>query len=48
MAETTKLIQVTNIAPSASKEQMKTLFGFIGKIDEVKLYPSRYECTNAH
>ena len=39
-AETTKLIQVTNIAPSASKEQMKNLFSFIGKVDEVVLYPS--------
>jgi len=35
----TKIIQVTNIAPSATKDQMKTLFSFLGKIDEAKLFP---------
>ncbi|XP_021378895.1 splicing regulatory glutamine/lysine-rich protein 1-like isoform X10 [Mizuhopecten yessoensis] len=35
----TRVIQVTNVAPAASKDQMKTLFGYIGRIDEIKLYP---------
>ncbi|XP_078658102.1 uncharacterized protein LOC144903619 isoform X11 [Branchiostoma floridae x Branchiostoma belcheri] len=35
----TKVIQVTNVAPAATKEQMQTLFSFLGKIDEIKLYP---------
>ncbi|KAM4022065.1 serine/arginine-rich splicing factor 11 [Anomaloglossus baeobatrachus] len=39
MASTTDVIQVTNVSPSASTEQMKTLFGFLGKIEELKLFP---------
>uniref|UniRef100_T1JH00 RRM domain-containing protein n=1 Tax=Strigamia maritima TaxID=126957 RepID=T1JH00_STRMM len=37
---TSRVVQVTNIAPQATKEQMTTLFGFLGKIEELKLYPS--------
>lgn len=37
---TTKVIQITNIAPNATKDQMKTLFGYLGRIDECKMYPS--------
>lgn len=33
------MIQVTNIAPNASLDQMKTMFSFIGDIDEIVLYP---------
>ncbi|XP_067846437.1 serine/arginine-rich splicing factor 11 isoform X2 [Heptranchias perlo] len=36
----TDVIQVTNVSPSATSEQMKTLFGFLGKIDELRLFPS--------
>lgn len=36
----TTVIQVTNIAPQATKDQMQTLFAFIGKIDDLRLYPS--------
>lgn len=36
---TTKVIQVTNIAPQATKDQMQTLFGCIGKIEDIRLYP---------
>ena len=39
MSIDTKVIQVTNVAPVASKEQMKTLFGFVGRVEEIKLYP---------
>ncbi|XP_025419710.1 serine/arginine-rich splicing factor 11 [Sipha flava] len=35
----TKVIQVTNIAPQATKDQMQTLFGCIGKIEDIRLYP---------
>ena len=35
-----RVIQVTNVAPQASKEQMQTLFGFIGKLEDLKLYPT--------
>uniref|UniRef100_A0A8C9BGM9 RRM domain-containing protein n=1 Tax=Phocoena sinus TaxID=42100 RepID=A0A8C9BGM9_PHOSS len=35
----TKVIQVTNVSPSASSEQMRTLFGSLGKIDELHLFP---------
>lgn len=36
---TSKLIQVTNVSPTVSKEQMRSLFGIIGEVEEVKLYP---------
>ncbi|XP_064604652.1 probable splicing factor, arginine/serine-rich 7 isoform X2 [Liolophura sinensis] len=36
----TSIIQVTNVAPTATREQMKNLFSFIGKVEELKLYPS--------
>lgn len=36
----TKVVQVTNIAPQATKDQMQNLFGSIGKIDEIRLYPT--------
>lgn len=35
-----KVIQITNIAPQATKDQMQTLFGFIGKIEDIRLYPT--------
>ncbi|XP_031327425.1 probable splicing factor, arginine/serine-rich 7 [Photinus pyralis] len=36
----TKVVQVTNIAPQATKDQMQTLFGYLGKIDDIRLYPT--------
>lgn len=36
----TKTVRVTNIAPQATRDQMQTLFGFIGKIDDIRLYPT--------
>uniref|UniRef100_A0A669QY61 RRM domain-containing protein n=1 Tax=Phasianus colchicus TaxID=9054 RepID=A0A669QY61_PHACC len=35
----TDVIQVTNVSPTASSEQMQTLFGFLGKIKELRLFP---------
>lgn len=34
------MVQVTNIAPQATKDQMQTLFGFLGKIEDIRLYPT--------
>ncbi|KAG8437157.1 hypothetical protein GDO86_008017 [Hymenochirus boettgeri] len=39
MTSSTDVIQVTNVSPSATSEQMKTLFGFLGKIEELRLFP---------
>ncbi|XP_076286683.1 splicing regulatory protein 54 [Lasioglossum baleicum] len=36
----TKVVQVTNIAPQATKDQMQTLFGYLGKIEDIRLYPT--------
>ncbi|XP_055373399.1 probable splicing factor, arginine/serine-rich 7 isoform X1 [Condylostylus longicornis] len=36
----TKVVQITNVAPQATKDQMQSLFGNIGKIDEIRLYPT--------
>lgn len=33
----TKVVQITNIAPQATKDQMQSLFGNIGKIEEIRL-----------
>lgn len=41
----TKVIQVTNIAPQATKDQMSSLFGNIGKIEEIRLYPTIRDVT---
>nr|CAG4636547.1 EOG090X0EEC [Eubosmina coregoni]SVE70084.1 EOG090X0EEC [Eubosmina coregoni] len=35
-----RIVQVTNVAPQATKEQMQTLFGFIGKVEDLRLYPT--------
>ena len=34
------LIMVTNIAPQATRDQMNTLFSYVGRVEELKLYPS--------
>lgn len=39
-ASGTKVVQITNIAPQATKDQMQTLFGFLGKIEDIRLYPT--------
>uniref|UniRef100_A0A182SEM1 RRM domain-containing protein n=1 Tax=Anopheles maculatus TaxID=74869 RepID=A0A182SEM1_9DIPT len=36
----TKVVQITNIAPQATKDQMQTFLGMVGKIDEIRLYPT--------
>ncbi|XP_018567971.1 probable splicing factor, arginine/serine-rich 7 [Anoplophora glabripennis] len=36
----TKVVQVTNIAPQATKDQMHILFGYLGKIEDIRLYPT--------
>lgn len=35
-----RVIQVTNIAPQATKDQMGTLFGYLGRVDDIRLYPT--------
>ncbi|KAK6314322.1 serine/arginine-rich splicing factor 11 isoform X1 [Coregonus clupeaformis] len=35
----THVVQVTNVSPSTTSEQMRTLFGFLGNIEELKLFP---------
>jgi len=34
-----RVIQITNLAPTASKEQMRILFSYIGKISDLRVYP---------
>lgn len=36
------MIQVTNVSPQASQQQMKELFSYLGDIEEIKIYPERY------
>lgn len=35
----TRVIQVTNVAPNATTDQMRILFGFLGEIEDLKLFP---------
>lgn len=35
----TAVVQVTNLSAAVSSEQMRTLFGFLGHIEELRLYP---------
>ena len=35
------LIQVTNVSPQATNQQMKELFSYLGDIKEIKVYPER-------
>ncbi|KAM9794621.1 splicing regulatory glutamine/lysine-rich protein 1 [Syngnathus typhle] len=35
----TNVVQVTNLSSTVSSEQMRTLFGFLGDIEELRLYP---------
>lgn len=35
-----RVVQITNIAPQATKDQMQSLFGTVGKIEEIRLYPT--------
>ncbi|XP_066536903.1 serine/arginine-rich splicing factor 11-like isoform X3 [Hoplias malabaricus] len=39
MNSNTNVVQVTNVSPSTSSEQMRTLFGFLGTIEELRLFP---------
>ena len=35
------LIQVTNVSPQATNQQMKELFSYLGDIKEIKVYPEK-------
>uniref|UniRef100_A0A3P8WB44 RRM domain-containing protein n=1 Tax=Cynoglossus semilaevis TaxID=244447 RepID=A0A3P8WB44_CYNSE len=35
----TTVVQVTNLSSAVSSEQMRTLFAFLGDIEELRLYP---------
>jgi len=45
MPSSPRVVQVTNIAPATTKDQLKTLFGFLGRIDDLVIYPTS-ESTN--
>lgn len=38
-ASSIRLIQVTNVSTSVSKEQFRSFFAHLGRIDDVQLYP---------
>jgi len=42
----TSVIQVTNVSPSATNEQVQTLFAFLGAIDSMALYPLTQDPAN--
>ncbi|XP_037530515.1 serine/arginine-rich splicing factor 11 isoform X1 [Nematolebias whitei] len=39
MSSNTHVVQVTNVSPSTTSEQMRSLFEFLGTIEELKLFP---------
>ena len=34
-----RIIQITNLTPATTRDQIKTLFGYIGRIEDVCIYP---------
>lgn len=36
-----KVIQVTNVSPGATLQQLATLFGFLGTVTDIRMYPSK-------
>ena len=40
MKSKTKIVQVSNIAPQATKDQLSSLFTFLGKIEDIRLFPT--------
>jgi len=36
-----RLIQVTNVSPLASAQNVREIFSYLGDIDEIKVYPER-------
>ncbi|KAL7631807.1 UNVERIFIED_CONTAM: hypothetical protein RMT77_017895 [Armadillidium vulgare] len=40
MKPKSKIVQISNIAPQATKDQMSSLFGYLGKIEDIRLYPT--------
>ena len=36
---TARLVQVTNVSTSVTKEQLKSLFTHLGRIEDIQLYP---------
>jgi len=41
----TNVIQITNLSSAVSSDQMRTLFGFLGDIEELRLYPPEWVKT---
>ena len=40
-----RIIQITNLTPASTKDQIKTLFGYIGRVEDVRMYPeAEYNC----
>ena len=41
LANMARLIQVTNVSPLASAQNVREIFSYLGDIDEIKVYPER-------
>ena len=39
MPFTSRLVQVTNVSTSVLKDQLKTLFSHVGRVEDIQLYP---------
>ncbi len=37
-----KIVQVCNVSTTCQRDQLKSLFNFFGRIDDVQLYPDRW------
>nr|CAG4635751.1 EOG090X0EEC [Artemia franciscana] len=40
-----RVIQVANIAAQTTRDQMQTLFGYVGKLEDIRLYPTSRDMT---
>ena len=37
-----RLIQVTNVSPLASAQNVREIFSYLGDIEDIKVYPEKY------
>lgn len=38
-----RLIQVTNVSPLASSQNVREIFSYLGDIEEIRVYPEKYD-----
>ena len=37
-----KIVQITNVSPGTTLQQIATLFGYLGTVTDIRIYPSKW------